>query len=292
MKSVKTKMRTAIMACEQKSARLLLLDPETDWNDERALLWEWSPARSEAISHRHHEWFSNLTDGKRVLGGTHVLVSASGGGVAMVRLADKAAVFHAYAGGNTHSVELLPDGNLVSASSTGGYLRIFCTAGAAAKGPEHVKYVDMPIKDAHGVVWQASAQRLWAVGGANLLRCRYSGNRRRPSLEVEATFTLPGAGGGHDLFPVPGSKRLFVTGEHVWTFDPKTETFAEVSRLRGIKSISQRGRGGPIIMMEATESWWSDSIRYKDGRERLTLDGARFYKARWWQPNTFSYADH
>jgi hypothetical protein len=43
--------------------------------------------------------------------------------------------------------------------------------------------------------------------------------------------------------------------------------------------------------MKATESWWSESIRYLEEDRVQTLPGARLYKVRWWVPNRFSYGE-
>ena len=77
--------------------------------------------------------------------------------------------------------------------------------------------------------------------------------------------------GGHDLFPVPGTRKLFITSLGVWTFDTESETFEAVEALGktgNVKSISQCTPGGPTIVMEATESWWSDTIRVRRRRPR------------------------
>lgn len=286
-----TEKPVGILGCEQRTTRLLLLDENADWSDEGAILWSWSPNQSADIDAAHHRWFSHLTDGKRVLNGTHVITSASGGGVALIRMKDKHVSFYALAGGNTHSVELLPDGNLVSASSTGNYLRVFSTDPAVSHAPKDVKYVDVELFDAHGVAWDQRLHRLWALGGVDLVRYRYNGDRRAPALTEEARFTLPDGGSGHDLFPVPGTRRLFITSWQVWTFDTEAETFAELPRLPlgRVKSISQRDTNGPTIAMVATESWWSDTIRFVGQEQGKTMPQARFYKARWWVPCPFSY---
>ncbi len=280
----------AIMCGEQKSGRLLLMDAEADWSDPDAILWQWSAAQSPDIINAHKGWFALPTECKRVLGGTHVILSASGGAVAMIRMADKKVAFYAHPAGNPHSVEILPDGNLVCASSE-GFLAAFCTAPAASRSPEQAEFSKQTLAGAHGVVWDRNRQRLWALGSKELICCAYNANRAAPALEVEARFTLPGYGGGHDLFPVPGTRKLFVTGQAVWIFDTEKETFAEFDPCPSVKCVTQRDDSGPVFFMRPTKSWWSDSIISPDGKARKTLPGARFYKVRWWVPNDFSYGD-
>ena len=146
----------------------------------------------------------------------------------------------------------------------------------------------MTLTDAHGVVWDGKLKRLWAVGRDELVRCTYNGNKAEPKLEIEAHFKLPGYGGGHDLFSVPGSRKLFVTGEKVWVFNTETEMFSDFDQSNSIKSVSQRAANGPVIFMQATQSWWSDSIIFSGNSSKKTLKDAQFYKARWWVPNAFS----
>lgn len=274
---------SAILCCEQASNRILLLDSAMPWNEERSVLWRWDPATCAGLPDDHRGWFTHLSDAKPVLDRTHAIVCASGGGIALVRLADEAVVFHAKPDGNTHSVEILPDGNLVSASSTGNFLKVFSTT------PGATAVASLTLADAHGVAWDRARNRLWAVGGTELVRCIYNGDRTAPALAIETRHPLPGAGHGHDLFPVPGTRSLFVTGERVWTFDTDAGTFAELVPLGRVKSISRDRPDGTTIVMQAVEQWWSDAVTILADGRKLTRPGARFYKARWWAPNAFSY---
>ena len=100
-----------------------------------------------------------------------MLVTASGGGVALIRIADKKAMFYAKPGGNPHSAEVLPDGNVVVASSTGNLLSVYVYNGADS-------YVSrpaftMPVHSAHNVVWDRKRG------------C--SGRRRAPSCSSSPT---------------------------------------------------------------------------------------------------------
>lgn len=280
--------RGKIIACEQKSGRLLLLDPDTDWSLPEAILWQWSASESADIPSEHTSWFDNVTEAKRVLHGTHMVTSASGGGIALIRMSDQKVRFYANPGGNTHSVEILPDSNLVSASS-GGFLKVYCTDPEKGSKQTDPHSSTLKLAGAHGVVWDHQLQRLWAVGNTELICCKYNHQRSDPQLVIEQVISLPGRGSGHDLFPIPSTRKLFVTGFEVWTFDTATRTFADFDARAAVKSVSQLGQGGPVMYLVPSEKWWSDSVRSSDDQLIHTLPGARFYKARWWVPNPFSY---
>lgn len=276
--------RAQIIACEQAKARLLLLDANADWAREAAVVWSWSAAEAPDLTKEQARLFGYPSDAKPVLGGSHLLTCASHGAVALIRMQDRKVLFCADAGGNPHSITLLPDGNIVSASSEGGYLTLFQTK----RYPEVVSQRH-PFHDAHGIVWDQKRQCLWAIGGRELKRYRY--DPAKPDLVEEASFILPAAApnkapGGHDLVLAPSGDRLFLTTIFgVYQFDPAISAltpFAPLAGMTGVKSISQYEQGGPTIIMRATEKWYSDTVRYVGEDRAKTLLGARFYKARWW----------
>lgn len=279
-----------IIGAEQRERRAVLLEPNADWSRSESILWEWEPSESPEVLPNHVSWFNNISEVKPVHGTDALLCAASGGGAALVRLADKKVLFYAFAGGNTHSAALLPDGNIVSASSTGGYLRLF-VAPEAFTSAEAIESTDYPLPDAHGVVWDSKRQTLWALGGEELVGYSYAGPKESPSLTVAFRTPLSEKlAGGHDLYPMPGFDALFVTGlQGVGLFDPATRTLTEVLDAEHVKSISL-DETGRLLVQIPEEQWWSATLRFLDPDRSAvgTLPGARFYKARWWLPDTFS----
>ena len=74
------------------------------------------------------------------------------------------------------------------------------------------------------------------------------------------------------------------TGKGINVFDPETRTFETVANMSGIKSVSLSPEG-VTLMQRADEEWWSDKIYFGDANDTVVgqRDGARFYKARWFQ---------
>lgn len=273
-----------IVAAEQKSGRVLILNPVADWNRPESLVWSWGPGDSSEIAPEHRGWFGYVSDAKPVDGTKKLLTVASGGGVALVNLADKKVLFYALAGGNTHSAALLPDGNIVTASSTGNYLKLFVVPEELAD-PEKIQSVEYPFTDAHGLVWDEPNKTLWALGGKELVGFVYKGTKENPALERIFTTELPPElTNGHDLCAIPDSRSLFVTGtDGIGLFDTNSRSLRFLTAVKDIKSISLDGVGH-LIVQQPNEQWWSDSILSlnKERKPIGTLDGARFYKARWW----------
>lgn len=273
-----------IMVTEQQSSRILILKANTDWNQPDAMVWEWDPAKSPDIAPGHVSWFSNCSEAKPVRGTDQLLTVASGGGVALVRLADHKVLFYALAGGNTHSAALLPDGNIVTASSTGNYMKLFIVS-ENFTGPDTVQNIEYPFTDTHGLVWDNAHQTLWVLGGQELASYAYRGSKAAPVLEQTSIMKLPSQlKGGHDLYPVPRTNVLFVTGEKgIGLFDTETRQLIPIAAIENIKSISS-DEVGNILAQQPKEMWWSDSILYLNGNHGTvgTLNGAKFYKARWW----------
>lgn len=251
------------------------------------VIWEWKPENSN-VQPAHVKWFSNPSDAKMVYNNEYVLMNASGGGVALIRVADKKTVFYAYAGGNTHSAELLPDGNIVSASSTGNYLMVFKTD--TVHFPDNVYTKRIPIDFGHNVVWDAGQQRLWSAARAHMHSFRYNFNCNAPDLVQDTVFSLPGTE-AHDLFPVYGENNLWLTNTtNVYKFDVITQKLTKADVLQdNIKSVSSAGKGLPTIVIRPKESWWTDELLDAKGKRLFIHKGWKIYKARWVVRNAFSY---
>lgn len=294
-----------IVIAEQKEPAYLIMSSFRDWKDPSAKLWSWSPVSDERLSklvcssdpekRMCGELFRDPSDVKPVLNGTHLLVTASYGGAALIRIADKHLVWHVYPANNPHSAELLPDGNVVTASSDGNYLKLFHLAKYRPGDPGATPFQQYFADDAHGVVWDAKRQRLWSSGRFGIVEWKYHPDGRAPSLEQVAIHPLADPRSqnayqrvnGHDLYPAAGSDQLFfTTAENTYLFDPETRTYSLFQALRSIKSIgiSKAPPEGMLLMMKPTEKWWSSSPLFP-GNDSLsrqcTLPGARIYKARW-----------
>ena len=126
---------------------------------------------------------------------------------------------------NPHSVEISPDGKLaVAASSEGNEVRFFDTGDESG-----MSYASVTFTDAHGVLYDPDLKCYWVIGGKQL--AAYSASMAADGkITVKAvagkSYTIP-SGGAHDLQPVAGEDKLWIsTSPAVYQFDKKTGTFA------------------------------------------------------------------
>jgi len=276
-----TRPRQRIILAEQAEQRIAIVDVA-----EGRIVWEWKPSLSNVDS-AHWKWFSNPSDVKSVYGGRYILMNASGGGVALIRIADKKTVFYAYAGGNPHSAEIFPDGNIVVASSTGNYLTVFRvdTSGAASTAYSNRIYIDF----GHNVVWDRKRQLLWSADRHQLKTFRYNYDRTHPGLSPMDSMPLPG-NQSHDLFPTLSGDTLWLTNTtHVYKLTLATRQLSQAATpQKDVKSISS-APGYPTILSIPQEQWWTDAITDVKGNTVFRQKGLKIYKARWLVTNTFSY---
>lgn len=278
-----------IIICDQKNARIIMVDVANN----NAITWEWKATASYAMIRSGAQgWFSNLSEAKLVYNGTYVLATASGGGVALIRVSDKKATWFDYAGGNTHSAELLPNGNIVTASTTGGYLKIFVTD--TYINDESDQTGPIAFEDVHNVVWDHARQQLYAAGKDKLKLFTYNNSCRTPALTLKKTYTMP-EGNAHDLFPVHGSTTdLWLTNSgHIYKFNVSTGAFTLVKTTSAVKSVTSGPSGYETIMAKANgaggETWRTDRVLDINGAVVYQNASLGLYKARWKLVNTFSY---
>jgi len=273
-----------MLLTEQAENRIVIVDV-----NKNSIIWEWKAEYSN-IRAKYYSWFKNLSDVKPVYNNKYLLITASGGGVALIRIADKHVVFYAYAGGNTHSGETLPDGNIVTASSDGNCLTIFKTD--TTHFPENVLKIKVPLKFAHNVVWDKKDQLLWSGSMDHLISFRYNFNCKTPELTRQDSILIPGTE-AHDVFPVYGKNALWITNTTAifqYNLTSKKLSKPDFSK-NNIKSISSGPDQTPVAIVIPIEKWWTDRVLSSDNKILFQQPGLRIYKARWLLSNNFSYGN-
>lgn len=282
-----------IIAADQKNERLVMID----LNHDNRETWEWKAAEDKEVLPQHLRWFINLDEAKPVFDGKYLMTTASGGGVALIHIASRKTAWYGYAGGNTHSAEVLPDGNIVTASTAGNALTLFVTDPKDTTN-KTVKY-DFP--DVHNCVWDKKRELLWAAGKNRIRAYKYNNDRQNPALTLFKTVNMP-QGNAHDLFPVYGSTdELWLSNSsHIYRYNITTNKFIESKTSAGaiiptVKSINNGPEGYVAFIDQANglggESWRTDRLTDFDGNIIYQNDSVGLYKARYLLPNPFSYPD-
>lgn len=271
-----------LVVTEQSTSSIIIFDQPT-----RKELWRWSADADSSMPASHCKWFDLPDEAKPVDNCSSILLTASGGGVALVRISDSKLLFYAHPSGNPHSAEILPEGYIVVASSTGNSLTVY-------KMDQSAIYVKEPactatLEDAHACVWDKKRQCLWTAGGQSLVRWGFSGG---VLSEIESV-SIPSLS-AHDLIPVYGQDLLMLsTGSNLYYFNPETGIFSDVegaSITANIKSISTGPAGFTTICTTPEESWYTrEVLSLFTGIRAFYLAEAEIYKARWRVNNDFSY---
>lgn len=285
-----------ILAAEQKLDKVVLFNRDMDWNEDNSIIWSWDP---RTLPEGHGAWFVHIDECKPVRNCKLILVTASkGGGVAIVRVNDAKPLFYARPKGSPHSAALLPDDNLAVVSSD-GFLGVYLVPNDLSQDDVTVGQklaYKFELQGAHGVVWDEKRQLLWILGSSELVALQYNHNKQAPDFTLVHRATLPKyLLGGHDLYAPCNYDALVVTGRGVGVFDPDTLEFYPVASYDKIKCLDVSEQGD-VLIQRASESYWSDRIRYfrepldsaQDGEPIGQRDGAKFYKARFFQPTPFS----
>jgi WD40 repeat protein len=282
-----------IVLCDQQSQSVILtetgiLRAHRERRLDLTALWSWSPASYAELADLlpSRSWI-NVSEAKQTEtpDGTLLLTCASGG-MAVAFNRSRGSTYWATnvpGSSNLHSLEMLPDGNIAVAASTGGYIRLY----TASQGPRSSHYVQHPLPGAH-----AGQRLLWALGTSELHALAVDGTRAAPGVTLRRRLALPDED-GHDLAPVIGAPddRWVTTGRHVYRVSLTTGTFTRATAPNGIdrahvKSISQHPATGQVIMVSPDDrtscSWCSSRVDFADPNRQDALIGTSVYKARWW----------
>lgn len=239
-----------VIACDQKNTRLVIYDLGSleKTGDSLDGVEEWS------MDLKGHAGTSNLSGVKYredTVFGDVIIAVASGGYAGIIKYPSKEVVWEINScGNNPHSIEILPNGNVVCAASTGASVRLYYTSallnGDTAKAKTYKEY---KLTSAHGVLWDPTEEVLWALGGEELLAYGLEGETTSQTLTVLGGMggSLPkGYTGGHDLSPDYMDKNyLYVTtNKGVLRFNKDSGEFAtEFAQSDKLSKESVKGFG-------------------------------------------------
>ena len=241
------------------------------------ITWTWDARQAEDLPEEFRlRKFNSVDDCKAIKGGKELVVSSSGGAVAVVELKTSKVLFYA-AVPNAHSVEVLPGNLLVAAASTsraGNKLMVF-----DLDDPQKILFTDS-LYSAHGVVWIEKRNSLFALGYDVLREYKL---KKGGALVLEKDWKIPGIG-GHDLQLSPDGKSLFIT-EHdgSWRFDLKTHGFSKIEGFPDTANIKSLGRNasGQFIFTVPEQSWWTYHVSFYNPDRQFAFPSMKVYKARW-----------
>ncbi|AHH96665.1 DUF6528 family protein [Kutzneria albida] len=262
----------------------------TDWNAAGAQKWSWKPSSANGFGDLTGYWGAPTEAKLRTdRSGHKVVVTADSKGLAaVVSYPSGKRVWGGKPGGNTHSAELLPDGNVAVASSTGKFVRVY----TASQGPAASKYVQYDLDQAHGVYWDSGRKVLWALGHDELVALKVGGTPAAPKLSRTSSWALP-TKDGHDLVPNPANADLLwvSTGSAVYEFSKAQNKEVATHAVKGVKSINSMADGTVLTTQPKpgmTPDWCTDTVNiwqpigsfeHKGSR---TVKSVKMYKARVW----------
>lgn len=287
-----------VVGAEQAQTRIVMLDPDVVAPEPAKIVWEWRPAKdANLVAAGLAGRFGNIDECKPSEDGKRILVCASDNGFAVVDVATTNAVAAGFIRlpdgkyANLHSICELPDGNLVVAGSQGGGLVVVdVKSNPFSKSPS---ITTNAYRGAHGALWDAKRNCLWATGEKPLTRFLYDPKtmtlKRDRSWTVKKPFAFCC---GHDL--VWGDKdhsSIAVTlGNGIAVLGlndaDKTDEMTIAEELPGsVKGISYHGGERLAVYMDNTafkgKPWTTINVHVdgNGGSRVYTLPGAGFYKA-------------
>ena len=247
---------------------------ETTYKD--AVTWSWDATEAAAVLGLDKSRCNHLDDCKPVDNGKKLLCTSSYNWCVLLDIATKEVLFHTTATPNAHSAELLPGNRIVVACSGGESSGNNSIQLYDISQPNRILY-QSALGSAHGVVWNETTQRLYAIGGQSLQIYKLKDwETATPSLELEKTERTP-QGGLHDMSYV-NSNTLCSGGRGAYLYDIGANRFTEMmlfSASTAIKSINYNDETGELWYTDSTnpegsQSWSTQTIRYSTDKNAST----------------------
>lgn len=171
------------------------------------ILWEWIPTPEQGWKYTTQSSLVDALSDVRLRWSEYhrslvVLFTGARGSVGMIAYPSGECLWEDKVGISPHAMELLPNGDIVVAASGGSeaekgrlhYLQL-------QKDGSYVKTSEHPLYGAHGVVWDATLNILWASGTDDVIAFAPGTDEqgRRTILLIEGRGTTIPCSYGHDL---------------------------------------------------------------------------------------------
>ena len=282
---------------QSSGGRIRVFDPGVvDWNSAAAVKWTWAPSASNGFSNPTAGW--GLPAGMRLrdipLYGGPVVGVADGRGFAAIipypAGATKRWAIRLPNTANLHGVEVLPNGNVALAASSGNWIRVY----AASQGVYNTTFAEAALPDAHNVLWDPERNWLWAIG-ADSLNAYTVGSAASPKLTLVHSYDIVAAGAaryGHDLQPDYGdtNRLLFSTNGGVYRFDKTTGAATPLgggTNRVGIKAIGFNSNLDQFLETQPKAgtcfAWTTTTVDFFGATNTTrTRSDACFYRAAYW----------
>jgi hypothetical protein len=227
--------------------------------------------------------FSTIDECKPASGGTELLITSSHDAVALVSHEDGATLFSANVK-NAHSAILLPDNLIAVASSdatdgTGDRVVFF------DRNKSNVRLAELPIRAAHGLVWDEKRKVLWILGQDQLMKAMVTRtNQGSVKVAVGVALDLPEPT-GHDLrFATDCSTLYLSTTHHAYEFPIEIGRFipfAPLADVVDVKSLSINPQSHQLVYTVADKGgYWTSTVRFAQPQSTAPLPSP-IYKVRW-----------
>ncbi len=272
-------MEHKFIACDIKSHGIVVFDLNLcsgDWqkltDDSVSVIWEWDPEEDpnlkskgpevgiDSAKYRYSEYYKEDV----------IIACSSNGWCGVISYKDRTLLWEYMLTTGPHSVEMLPNGDLLVAASynPGGLYYIPLSAGI--KRP--VTRIESLY--CHGVSWDPKNQCLWVLEYSGVYRAEIKnlGTRDAEIVRVEGgAVNFVDDNDGHAFAPVAGQpgKYWASAAGGLWIFDAETKTLAKAeSNLAksGIKGICSFADGTVIqavanLCGKSTNTWSCDGLR-------------------------------
>ncbi len=189
---------------------------------------------------------------------------------------------------NSHSIDILPNGVIVSGGTSDNTLTFF----NSADGKNAKCLLEFSFPDAHGVLWDPTYEVVWVVGVDKLTAYKVTleEDGSITAVKDENLSVVTPESGLHDLQPYFGRDNCLIisTAHNVYIYDIANKTFESIIEESHVKGVGVLPNGDIIYMYwdgltVGSEAWNTTYIKRMDADGnvvQIDSNQGRFYKCR------------